>query len=146
MTLQSKRLVMVGLGISGDNPAPNPEQPPLPDGIHLRWAFEPSNGFPWHGFYLFRREYKPPVDLTSTKASLQGFPIGTTSSDSLTISQGKFTSDQVISLTNDFDPPGQPEVDLEWRNSLLFTPNEIINHVEVTLGLRQDISDTDAIT
>ena len=49
---------MVGLGSAKDTP-PNSEQPPLSDGIHLRWAFKRELGFPWHGFYLFRRVHDP---------------------------------------------------------------------------------------
>ena len=62
--LQTPNLLMFGLGIQNDHP-PNSLQPPLKDGIHLRWTFpltfDPtrqvmqSPGFPWHGFYLFRR-------------------------------------------------------------------------------------------
>jgi len=144
MTLQSKNLVMVGLGISGDNPPPNPAQPPLVDGIHLRWAFEASKGFPWHGFYLFRREHRPPADLKATIVALPSLPIGPTSADTLTTSQGEFTSDQILSLTDYFDPQGQ--LDLAWRDYLLFIPNEIVSQIEVTIGLRQAIPDTAAIT
>ena len=57
MALQSRNLVMVGLGITGDSP-PNSIQPPLTDGVHLRWAFQPSRGFPWYGYYLFRRRHQ----------------------------------------------------------------------------------------
>lgn len=58
MTFQTSNLIMVGLGIQGDIP-PNDMQPPLMDGVHLRWAFKRELGFPWHGYYLFRRNYRP---------------------------------------------------------------------------------------
>jgi hypothetical protein len=58
MALQTSNLTMVGLGSAKDTP-PNSEQPPLIDGIHLRWAFKRELGFPWHGFYLFRRVHDP---------------------------------------------------------------------------------------
>jgi len=58
MALQTSNLIMVGLGIQGDSP-PNDMQPPLMDGVHLRWAFKRELGFPWHGYYLFRRNHKP---------------------------------------------------------------------------------------
>ena len=56
MALQTQNLTLVGLGSAKDTP-PNAEQPPLIDGIHLRWAFKRELGFPWHGFYLFRRTH-----------------------------------------------------------------------------------------
>ena len=57
MTLQTQNLVMVGLGIKDDVP-PNKIQPKLLDGVHLRWVFKKDLGFPWYGFYLFRREHR----------------------------------------------------------------------------------------
>ena len=56
MPLQTDNLVMVGLGVLGDQP-PHSIQPKLPDGIHLRWAFDPDRGAPWHGYHLFRRPH-----------------------------------------------------------------------------------------
>src|SRR5687767_13810950 len=54
MALQSTALVMAGLSVEGDVP-PHTLQPQLVDGIYLRWMFERSRGFPWYGYYLFRR-------------------------------------------------------------------------------------------
>ena len=48
---------MVALSVLGDKP-PNALQPTLADGIHLRWASSREVGFPWGGYYLFRREHK----------------------------------------------------------------------------------------
>src|SRR6185295_12870533 len=45
---------MAALGVHCDDP-PDSTQPPLDDGVHLRWAFVRDLGFPWHGFHLFRR-------------------------------------------------------------------------------------------
>ncbi len=53
MALQTRDLWMLALGIEGDAP-PHALQPSIDDGMHLRWAFEPSKGFPWYGYYLFR--------------------------------------------------------------------------------------------
>jgi hypothetical protein len=54
----SLALAMVALGIVEDKPL-NSLQPALIDGVHLRWGFshgpDGKPGFPWHGFYLFRR-------------------------------------------------------------------------------------------
>jgi len=49
--------MMVGLGVKGDRP-PSALQPQLKDGIHLRWAFKRELGFPWYGYYLFRRDHR----------------------------------------------------------------------------------------
>ena len=55
---QSERHYMVALGIENDTP-PLPElQDPLHDGIHLRWNYSQSKGFPWYGTHLLRRESK----------------------------------------------------------------------------------------
>lgn len=55
MSLFGKNLEIVGLGIEDDSPGPGTTTV-LPDGIHLRWIFERERGFPWHGYYLLRRE------------------------------------------------------------------------------------------
>jgi hypothetical protein len=57
MALQASDLVMVALGVDGDAP-PLALQPPLVDGFHLRWAFPRAHGFPWYGYYLFRRPHE----------------------------------------------------------------------------------------
>ena len=58
MALQDPNvLAMVRLGTLDDSPE-NALQPKLVNAVHLRWAFRPDLGFPWHGFYLFRRNSK----------------------------------------------------------------------------------------
>ena len=52
MGLQTSDLVMVALGVNGDAP-PLALQPPLVDGLHLRWPFVRARGFPGDGYYLF---------------------------------------------------------------------------------------------
>ena len=59
MSFQTDDLSMLVLGIEGDHPPPAADQPALPNGIHCRWLFAPERGFPWYGFYLFRRESQP---------------------------------------------------------------------------------------
>ena len=70
LDIPNKRLTMTGLGIAGDSP-PNDFQPPLVDGIHLRWAFNPKRGFPGYGYYLFRRKY-PGYDLARLRFYQEG--------------------------------------------------------------------------
>ncbi|MEY2564996.1 MAG: hypothetical protein QOH88_3189 [Verrucomicrobiota bacterium] len=54
MPIQTDNMVMAALSVVNDQP-PNSIQPPLANGIHLRFAFAPERGFPWFGYYLFRR-------------------------------------------------------------------------------------------
>ena len=93
-----------------DRPLPT-LQPPLKEGIHLRWAFDPARGFPWYGFYLFRR--LSPTGGTATCASSQfgGLTPGPRSSTSLAIGLGTFQSDQNLVLTDDFSPTGTVELE-----------------------------------
>ena len=58
MGLQKADLALAGLSIVGDAQF-NPPDEKLADGIHLRWGFEWELGFPWYGFYLFRRVHNP---------------------------------------------------------------------------------------
>src|SRR4051794_28622917 len=92
MSFQTDDLSMLVLGILGDKP-PDAEQPPLRDGIHCRWQFTPERelpglfvvsppkrGFPWYGYYLFRREtqVRKPRCLSEILVGLQpGFSVGT---------------------------------------------------------------------
>src|ERR1044071_839562 len=54
MPLQTQRLRMYARGVSDDPPSDGIREK-LVDGIHLRWFFESSLGFPRYGFHLFRR-------------------------------------------------------------------------------------------
>lgn len=56
MALQSNRLAMIALSVLEDRPL-NSLQPALTDGIHLRWTSKREIGFPWAGYYLFRRKH-----------------------------------------------------------------------------------------
>ena len=99
MALQTQNLVMVGLGVRGDSP-PNAIQPRLVDGVHLRWAFTRELGFPWHGFYLFRRLHRraDPICLSETTSSL---PKGPWPIPTLNIpGHGQIRSDRNLLLTD----------------------------------------------
>lgn len=78
MAFQTTRLVMAGLGVADEkndaNRRLNPPAPPLAPGVHLRWAFPPDRGFPWGGFYLFRR---PHVDADQPLVVKPNEPPGT---------------------------------------------------------------------
>ena len=127
---------MVGLGTAGDAP-PNAEQPPLVDGIHLRWTFKRELGFPWFGFYLFRR-----VHATGTVSWLSQhtgkLPKGPLSSNTLETPLGRVVSDKNLVLREDFPPADAVEFDLADRSSLavVFPEAEPVRHIEARIGFR----------
>jgi hypothetical protein len=127
---------MVGLGIRSDSP-PNPLQPPLVDGIHLRWAFKRDLGFPWHGSYLFRRLHREGEPLCLSRV-ISGLPTGPLPDTILNIpGQGQIRSNQNLRLTDDFFPDGAVEFDLANRLYLQFIPSEgPVRWVEVHIGFR----------
>jgi hypothetical protein len=138
MPLQSQNLIMAGLGVQGDVP-PNPEQPPLRNGIHLRWAFRRELGFPWHGFFLYRRRHRPGDPLCLSNAIRQVQP-GRWPGSEMTTPLGRVDSDQILELTDTFPAPGAVEFDLDRRSFLRFTlpPAEPARWVRVTIGFRKD--------
>lgn len=136
MPLQTQRLGMAGLGVRGDVP-PNIQQPPLPDGVHLRWALPRSFGFPWYGFYLFRREHRRTEALCTSSGTVRLKP-GAWMSSTLSTPFGDFTSDRNLLFTEDFAPKPGVELDLRGRSYLLFTLKQalISRAVTVELGFR----------
>jgi hypothetical protein len=107
---------MVGLGILRDIPPIN-DQPPLVDGIHLRWAFPRARGFPWYGYYLFRRphEFRGERCLERDLAgSAPGSDLGTSFSTAL----GVLSSGDPIVLTEVVAPAGRPEISLERHSTV----------------------------
>jgi hypothetical protein len=136
MALQASNLILVGLGTWKDVP-PNAEQPPLVDGIHLRWAFKRELGFPWYGFYLFRRVHRAgtPVWLSQVIGQL---PKGTWTDRKLDTPQGQVSSDVNLALTDDFPPTGAVEFDLAGRRYLRFTlpAQGLARRVEARIGFR----------
>src|SRR5215210_6615271 len=136
MTLQTQNLVMFGLGVSGDAP-PNSEQPPLVDGVHLRWAFPPERGFPLHCFYLFRRQHREgsPLFLRGVTGGLKTGPLPV---NTLSTPLGEISSDTNLVLTDDFPPTSVVEFDLQNRDYLRLTlpEGDPARRVEVRLGFR----------
>jgi hypothetical protein len=136
MALQTGNLVMVGLGIQNDTP-PNAIQPPLVDGNHLRWAFTSALGFPWYGFYLFRRPHRDgtPLYLSSVTGSLTKGPLP---GKTLDTTYGQMSSDQNLILTDDFPPSGTVEFDLDRRTYLRFTlaAEQFARSIEARVGFR----------
>lgn len=137
MALQSQNLVMIGLGIQGDSP-PNSIQPPLVDGVHLRWSFKHKIGFPWYGFYLFRRLHRKTGKQQCLSHMTEHYPVGELPNKQFDSTYGAIISDRNLSLTDDFPPTGSVEFDLADRHYLrfLFNPNEPAHQVQVKIGFR----------
>jgi hypothetical protein len=138
MALQTQNLVMIGLGIQGDKP-PNNVQPPLADGVHLRWAFRREVGFPWHGYYLFRRRHRPGIFNCLSKVT-GNLPVGLWPDSTVNTPFGQISSDQSLRLTDDFPPGGISEFDLDGRHYLRFIlpPGEPVRRIEAQIGFRAE--------
>lgn len=136
MALQTSNLTIAGLGSAKDTP-PNSEQPPLSDGIHLRWAFKRELGFPWHGFYLFRRVHDPGT-LSWLSQHTGKLPKGPWSSNTFDTPLGRVFSDQNLFVTEDFPLPELVELDLANRNVLgvVFPETEPVRRVDTRIGFR----------
>lgn len=138
MALQTPNLVMVGLGNLNDTP-PNSIQPSLVDGIHLRWAFKPEFGFPWYGFYLFRRPHQESTPRCLSKM-IRNMTAELRLSAELDIRTfGRMSSDNNLALTDDFPPGGLVEFDLDGRRyiRIALSPENFARRVEVQIGFRQ---------
>lgn len=137
MSLQSDDLSMTGLGVAGDQP-PDTFQAKLDNGIHLRWGFRRELGFPWHGFYLFRRPASPgsALCLSAVTGGLRkGMSLGSRHYTAI----GVLDSDSNLVLTDDFAPADRTEFDLDGRNFLRFEvpEGEPARRVELSVGFRQ---------
>jgi hypothetical protein len=129
---------MLGLGIEGDAP-PNTLQPALPDGMHLRWAFEPTRGFPWFGYYLFRRESREKGERVCVTKGLRYEP-GTFGPTQITANFGDIESDRPLFFTDDFAPAGQVELDLDHRRGVTYRPpsGQLVRGAFLTIGFPKE--------
>jgi hypothetical protein len=126
-------LSLLVLGIRNDaSVGPHPR---LPDGVHLRWFLDPDLGFPWYGYYLFRRESRPsrPRCLSWELRRFQPGPFPSTRLDT---TLGRLSSTKALVFTDDFPASGLVEVDL--ASGLRFElPAEVeARRVDVRIGLR----------
>ncbi len=139
MALQSNNLVLFGLGVLNDTP-PNALQPPLVDGMHLRWAFRHDRGFPWYGFFLFRRLSRPNGEHALSQAldpAQGGPPPGPTGGAELRLDGFYIESDAELLLTQDFPPTSTVELDLASGTYLQCTfADGPIFKADVVLGFR----------
>jgi hypothetical protein len=136
MPFNQDKLSLLALVIRDDQPV-DPAQPPLPDGLHLRWAPGQEVGFPWYGFYLFRRESRPSRSRCLS-AELARLRPGTTRSLLLETALGGLRSAKPLALTDVFPPSAQVEVDLDQGAPLRFElPAGVeARRVDVQIGLR----------
>lgn len=138
MALQASRFTMIGLGVQNDAP-PDPIQPKLVDGVHLRWAFQRELGFPWYGFSLFRRLHGKgkPVCLGQVMKPVTQ-PFSTLGSRLPIPPLGMLISDRPLRLTDDFAAVGAPEFDLAQRRFLRFEiePAHFARRVQCVIGFR----------
>jgi len=127
---------MTALGVRGDKPA-NPSQPPLADGMHLRWGFDRDLGFPWHGFYLFRRPARPGTPLCLSAVS-GGLTKGGWPESKYHTALGVISSSDNLVLTDDFAPNAQVEFALGGRKYLRFDlpAGELARRFELRIGFR----------
>jgi hypothetical protein len=134
--LQTDNLAMIGLGVLNNQPA-NPYQHPLVDGIHLRWGFLRELGFPWGGFYLFRRPAQAgqPLCLSSVTGRLKK---GNWPDNKHYTAIGVLSSDVNLVLTDDFTPTNQVEFDLAGRSYLRFElpEGEVARRIDLRIGFR----------
>jgi len=137
MVQLSDGLAMIALGVRGDAP-PVTEQPPLADGVHLRWTFDRSLGFPWHGFFLYRRQ-SGTVERTCLASGFRAM-VGETPSTTGFVGADEFRSDRPLVLTDDFPTPDRYELDLGPYNDFGRTFLQLAIHDgEVATWVRGEI-------
>ncbi|MGN8106877.1 hypothetical protein ACTJLB_02680 [Paraburkholderia sp. 22098] len=114
-------------------------QPPLATGMHLRWAFERELGFPWWGFYLFRR----PSSREGERTCLSRF-LGEAPRDGnatvLTLPAGTLSSDLPLRATDEFPEPGLSEIDLgggRGRLQMTLPQGKAATETQVRIGIRR---------
>ena len=130
---------MLAVSVSGDAP-PNDLQPPLPDGIHLRWGSPREVAFPWYGYYLLRREHGS-QDKVAIGADIGQLAIGAAGSTRIDLPQGRIESDAELAVTDDFPPPAgdqNPEIDLRNRGWVRFVPKTFAMELEVVVSFLGD--------
>jgi hypothetical protein len=127
---------MTALGVRDDKPA-NPSQPPLADGMHLRWGFDRDLGFPSYGFYLFRRPARPGNPLCVSAVS-GGLTKGDWPGNKYHTAVGVLSSSDNLVLTEEFAPNAQVEFALGGRKYLRFDlpAGETARRFELRVGFR----------
>ena len=141
MSLQTQNLVMTGLGILNDVP-PNSIQPKIIDGVHLRWAFKPKRGFPWYGYYIFRRRHRKGSLICLGHTWSSSIP-GSETDNKMSYQFGYVGSDIPLRMIDDFPVPsgdGKSEFDLRGCKYLKvrLKAENLARRVDVILGFHDD--------
>ena len=126
---------MAALGVVNDQPVNSAQPQPLTNGIHLRLAFDRAHGFPWFGYYLFRREYRK----TRPQCLASRFPVewkGTWPAPQVALPDGVFSSDTALVFLNDRSVTTSPQFDLRARGFLRFALPDGQNAREFHVYLR----------
>lgn len=135
MAVQGDELVMIGRGVSNGDVVNPVGRPALANGIHLRYAFKRDKGFPWYGYYLFRRAHVVSKPIC-VYPPLRGGGVGL--STQWSGPHGTFSASGAgLVLGEAFAPSAQPEFDLRNSPSLRFTPpaGTVVREFRVTLGI-----------
>src|SRR5262249_16461173 len=105
------------------------------------WAARRQLGFPWWGYYLFRRT-SGETELVCLSPQLRDCKAGDLPGTSLALGFGTFMSDRPLRLIDDFPPSGVLEVDLAGRAWLRFAGpvGDAASSVELKVGFR-DVRD-----
>lgn len=138
MPSQSTDLVMIARGVSNGTSVNPTNQPRLADGVHLRFGFDRDRGFPWHGYYVFRRRHNSGKPLCSYPPSRKQLKSG---SMVWQTAQGEFSATGAgLVLDEVFAPANQTEFDLRNSPHLLFRlgPGLGAREFRVTLGFYPD--------
>ncbi|MFZ1218809.1 MAG: hypothetical protein WAO00_05910, partial [Chthoniobacterales bacterium] len=137
MAIQTDNLVMAALGVVKDQPPLGSGQPELTKGVHLRFAFAPERGFPWHGYYLFRRKHSASEPRCLSSKFKQEWKPGPWHNVRADFTGGVFSSNTDLVFLDQFSPAGVSEFDLRGRNSLRFElpPGERAREFHVKLGM-----------
>jgi hypothetical protein len=131
---------MIALGVLSNSP-PSSYQPALAKGMHLRWGFRPELGFPWYGFYLYRRLARPgrPLCLSSVSGGLKK---GVWPDKKYYSAIGLVSSSENLVLTQDFQTAltNHVEFALDGRTYLRFDlpAGELARRIDLRIGFRQE--------
>ncbi|MEM8994895.1 MAG: hypothetical protein AAGF23_08890, partial [Acidobacteriota bacterium] len=136
MPLQSGNLSLAALASSADSP-PHALQPtPLVDGMHLRWTFRRDRGYPWFGYYLFRRQHRPGEPRCAPMHPTDAEPGGGLGDRSWSSGDGVFSGGEELVVGEIAGDLGLSLADREFLRFRLVSG--VAHRFELTIGFEQD--------
>lgn len=146
---------MYAVGVTGDDASDDIRQQ-LVDGVHLRWVFDKSLGFPQHGFHLFRRPSQAQSAAGCLRPGIDGLAPGPLGKSILDTAVGQISSDADLLVTDEFGwhwsrvvwRIGPVGLDLTGRQRLrLELPADLVGQTDSTapLGVQVQIGFRDNI-